>query len=195
MENVSSEQELLELLKDGKINEDEYKQLLEAMRKSLSTGSREPADVRRKYLWRICLIIAVIVIIVAILLLMITVVRKQQNVDLAIAENGFNIHPHPDGEFYFVVVSILNQGETVSPQFPVNFYHGSAGQVEPKTHRAGPIEPGDVWKESTLPFALKEGVNDVFVVLDPYNKVIESDETNNSATLRAVVKNGQIISK
>ena len=49
MENVSSEQELLELRKDGKITEDEYKQLLDAMRKSVPGDSQKPAKISKKY--------------------------------------------------------------------------------------------------------------------------------------------------
>jgi len=147
---------------------------------------------RQKYLWRIS---SFVIITAVILLVMVTVIDKKKSIDLAIAKNGFNIHPRPDGGLYFVVVSILNQGKFVSPEFPVNFYHGKPDQVEPKTHRAGPIEPGDVWREGTVPFALKEGVNEIVVVLDPYDKVEESNETNNSALLQVVVRQSKIVEK
>ena len=61
MGNVSSEQELLKLLKDGKITEDEYKQLLDAMRKSPPNDSQEPVDISSKYILWIGLAAVVVV--------------------------------------------------------------------------------------------------------------------------------------
>jgi len=52
MGNVSSEQELLGLHREGKITEDEYKQLLNAMRETSSNNHQKPVNVNRKYaLW------------------------------------------------------------------------------------------------------------------------------------------------
>jgi bla regulator protein BlaR1 len=52
MDNVSSEQELQELRRDGKITEDEYKELLDAMRKSLPSESQSQRNITGKYmLW------------------------------------------------------------------------------------------------------------------------------------------------
>jgi hypothetical protein len=59
-------------------------------------------------------------------------------------------------------------------------------------HGAGPLEPGQTWNEVSSQFALREGANEVHVVLDPGNLVAEPDETNNRATLRVVVRNGQV---
>lgn len=61
MENISSEQELLELRKDGKISEDEYNQLLNAMRKSVPTESESKRGWLRKNL-ALCMVLMVIVI-------------------------------------------------------------------------------------------------------------------------------------
>ena len=49
MENVSSELELLELRRDGKITEDEYKQLLDAMNKSATKNSQKTVSNSKKY--------------------------------------------------------------------------------------------------------------------------------------------------
>ena len=53
--NVSSEQELLQLLNEGKITEEEYEQLLDVMRKSSPSPSEGPlipiAKSRSKYKW------------------------------------------------------------------------------------------------------------------------------------------------
>ena len=70
MENASSEQQLLELLKDGKINKDEYNQLLDAMRESLQSDSQGPGNIARKYLLMISLT-AVVIVAAAILLRMV----------------------------------------------------------------------------------------------------------------------------
>jgi len=67
MEDISSEQELLELRRDGKITEDEYKQLLDAMRKSPPSDSQNQNNAARKYMpW---FSLAIIIIIAAAILL------------------------------------------------------------------------------------------------------------------------------
>jgi hypothetical protein len=63
------------------------------------------------------------------------------------------------------------------------------------THGAGPIKPGDVWNEGSMPFALKEGTNEIAVVLDPANLISESNEMNNQALMTVVVKDGKIVEK
>jgi len=50
MENVSSNQELLELRRDGKLTEDEYKQLLDVMNKSLPNDSQKRIKNNKKYI-------------------------------------------------------------------------------------------------------------------------------------------------
>ncbi len=61
MENISSEQELLKLRRDGKITEDEYKQLLEAMRKSPAADPQEQINLARKYVLWVGLAMVVII--------------------------------------------------------------------------------------------------------------------------------------
>lgn len=199
MENVSSEQELLELLKEGKINVEEYGQLLEAMRKSPPIDSKVHANARRKYIWRIISIVVVIITITILLSLGTFLIVTRGDIDLAIAGNGFTIRPYPEGGLYTLTVSILNQGDKTSPRFRVKFYRGDPannlderGKPHSGFHNAGPIKPGDGWNECTRPFALAEGVNEMVVVLDPDNLVAETDETNNRASLRAVVSAGKI---
>ena len=87
----------------------------------------------------------------------------------------------------------------VSRSFRVRFYRGDPadnlnekGQPQTGSYGAGPIKPGDVWNEKTLPFALGEGVNEFYVILDTEDLVAETDETNNSALLKVLVKEGQI---
>lgn len=78
MENISSEQELLELRRDGKITEDEYKQLLDAMRKSPPSDSQKQINIVRKYmLW---FGLAMVIIIGAAILLTILFTGKQRSV-------------------------------------------------------------------------------------------------------------------
>lgn len=81
MENISSEQELLELRRDGKITEDEYKQLLEAMRKSPPADSQNQINIARKYMPWIGL--AIIIIIAAAILLSMLLTGKTRPVTLA----------------------------------------------------------------------------------------------------------------
>lgn len=44
MENISSEQELLGLRRDGKLTEDEYRQLLDVMRTPAPNNSSRPTN-------------------------------------------------------------------------------------------------------------------------------------------------------
>jgi len=81
MENASSEQELLELLRDGKITEDEYKQLLDVMRKSPPGDSQKPVNITRKYVLWVGL--AIIIIIAAAILLLMVLFGEKQPVTLA----------------------------------------------------------------------------------------------------------------
>lgn len=82
MENISSEQELLELCRDGKITEDEYKQLLEAMRKSPPADFQKQNNIARKYMsWFGFAII--IIIAVAIYL-----TRNDSNAGVVAQQNG-----------------------------------------------------------------------------------------------------------
>jgi beta-lactamase regulating signal transducer with metallopeptidase domain/outer membrane lipoprotein-sorting protein len=114
-------------------------------------------------------------------------------VDVAVED--FNISPYPAGGLYTVTVSIRNRGRAESPKFGVNFYRGDPNEVKPMIHEAGPIKPGDVWREGSMPFALKEGANEIAVLLDPDNTLGESDRTNNEASMKVVVKDGKIVEK
>lgn len=191
MENVSSEEELLELRNEGKVTEAEYQELLDTMRKSSPSDSQGPAIVLRKRFWWVGL--AAIITAAAILLLMVTLMAKRRTIDLVIAKNSFEIRPYSEGGLHSVVFSIRNEGNTASREFRLYFYRDDPDQLNPMDHGAGPIEPGDVWNAMSGPFALKEGVNEIVVVLDPHDAVKESDETNNRASLRVVVSEGQIV--
>ena len=114
-------------------------------------------------------------------------------VDVAVED--FNILPYPEGGLYTMTVSIRNKGEGTSPKFRVYFYKNDADRKNPMKHEAGPIKPGEVWKEGSMPFALKEGTNELAVVLDPDNTIGESDRTNNEASMTVVVKDGKIVEK
>lgn len=192
--NVSSEQELLGLLREGKITEDEYNQLLEAMRKSPPSEPQGNFGVSGKRFFWIVLAATIMVAAIA-AVLGIFLIGLPRKVDLAIGKDGFVIQPYKEGAFYTVTVAIVNRGQRTSPEFGVYFYRGDPGKVAPMTHCAGPIKPGGMWRERTLPFALNEGPNHIEVVLDPDNLVAEIDETNNRASLKVVVSESEIVEK
>jgi hypothetical protein len=112
-----------------------------------------------------------------------------------VAVEDFDIQPYPEGGLYSVFASIRNKGESTSPKFRVYFYKNDPERKKPMNHGAGPIKPGDVWNEGSMPFALQEGTNEIAVVLDPDNTIGESDRTNNEASIKVVVKDGKIIDK
>ena len=122
-------------------------------------------------------------------------VLKKESVGTDIAIEDIKIHPYREGGLYSVTVSIRNKGEGTSPKFGVNFYRGNPGEVKPMTHGAGPIKSQDTWNECSMPFALKEGVNELFVIADPDGSVAESNESNNRAWIKVVVSEGLIKDK
>jgi len=109
-----------------------------------------------------------------------------------VAAEDFDIRPYPEGGLYTVTVSIRNKSGAESPKFGVYFYRNDPKRLHPMMHEAGPMKPGDVWREGSMPFALEEGTNVIVVVLDPTG---ESNKTNNEASMKVVVKDGKIVEK
>jgi beta-lactamase regulating signal transducer with metallopeptidase domain len=99
----------------------------------------------------------------------------------------------PERGTFAAHVSIRNRGRAASPQFIVDFYLGDPKTAKPMIHGAGPIQPDGVWNESSQPFGLKEGVNQVQVALDPAGMVDELDRTNNRVLVTVEVHDGQIV--
>lgn len=111
--------------------------------------------------------------------------------DLSIDE--FKLSPYPEGGLYQAVVSIRNAGKVASPDFLVYFYLNDPDHKDPRNSGAGRIEPGGAFREGTMPFGLREGVNTIEVVLDPDNTVAETDENNNRSILEVTAKDGVAI--
>ena len=105
--------------------------------------------------------------------------------DIVIENRDLTVEEQPDGRFR-ATLSIHNHGNTATPKFKVIFYAGDPGKkgrkVYPGHHNAGPIMPRGTWREGTLPFTLNEGESEIFAIVDPDNRVEESDETNNKAS-------------
>ncbi|TKJ32116.1 MAG: hypothetical protein CEE38_23685 [Planctomycetes bacterium B3_Pla] len=115
---------------------------------------------------------------------------ESAKVDIAINDENLMVIKVSDGVFR-AVIGIYNKGSAPSPEFGVYFYAGNPNKRGRllATHGAGPIMPGDVWREGTYPHKLEPGENTISVVVDPDNKVDESDETNNKAS--QVIPGGQ----
>jgi hypothetical protein len=104
-------------------------------------------------------------------------------IDMAVDDGSLSATANRDGSFNTVIV-IRNQGAAPSPEFGVHFY---AGDPEHKgrllaPHAAGPIMPGGTWSERSPALVLTPDEDTIVVVIDPDNKVKESDESNNKAT-------------
>lgn len=98
---------------------------------------------------------------------------------LAVGKDALSVERQADGR-YRAVVAIRNVGPAPSPEFALRFYAGDpakGGRHIHGTHFAGPIMPSGTWRESTSPFELKKGEQEVFVVIDPENKLHQSDTT------------------
>jgi hypothetical protein len=61
------------------------------------------------------------------------------------------------------------------------------------SHGVGPIKSGDTWNESSLPFALKEGENQIAIVIDPEGAAHEGVPMERSADLVVTVKDGKVV--
>jgi hypothetical protein len=111
--------------------------------------------------------------------------ESRSEADIVIENRDLAVEKQPDGRFR-AVLSIHNRGNTATPAFRVVFYAGDPGKkgrkVYPGHHGAGPIMPGGTWNEGSLPFTLNEGESEVFAIVDPDNRVEESDETNNKSS-------------
>lgn len=97
------------------------------------------------------------------------------------------------------VVSIKNESNTTIPEFKLRYYRGNvaenldeAGNAHRSWHIAGPLEPGKQWNERTRDFHLPDGEYEFFVVLDYDNTISETDENNNTASIKVVIKDGQV---
>ncbi|HUU17182.1 MAG TPA: CARDB domain-containing protein [Sedimentisphaerales bacterium] len=108
---------------------------------------------------------------------------ESTKIDIAIDDKNLVVTKLSDGLFK-AVIRIYNKGSAPSPEFGVYFYAGDPdkGGRLLATHAAGPIMPGGSWGEGTHPQRLEPGENTISVVVDPGNKVEESDETNNKAS-------------
>jgi len=108
---------------------------------------------------------------------------ESAKIDIAIDDDNLTVTKQPDGSFR-AEIAIYNKGSYPLPQFGVNFYAGDPdkGGRLLATHAAGPIMPGDGWGEYNPSLKLKPGENTISVVVDPGNKVEESNETNNKVS-------------
>ena len=108
---------------------------------------------------------------------------ESAKIDIAIEDKNLMVTKQPDGSFR-AEIAIYNKGTYPLPQFGVNFYAGDPdkGGRLLATHAAGPINPGSGWGEYNPRLKLRPGENTISVVVDPGNKVEESDETNNKAS-------------
>ena len=104
-------------------------------------------------------------------------------IDIAIKDENLTVTEQPDGSFR-AQIDIWNKGSHPFPKFRVNFYAGDPDEggrlLAP--HGAGPIKPGAGWGEYNPRLRLRPGENTISVVVDPDNKVAETDETNNKAS-------------
>jgi beta-lactamase regulating signal transducer with metallopeptidase domain len=108
---------------------------------------------------------------------------ESTKVDMAVEDKDLTVARQPDGR-YKASIKIYNKGSLASPQFGVYFYAGDpeAGGRLLARHAAGPIMPGGNWGEYNPALELRSGETAISVVIDPDNRVDESDETNNKAS-------------
>ena len=109
---------------------------------------------------------------------------------------------NPDRGIGNLVVSIKNESSVTIPQFKLRFYKDDpaknldeAGNLHRGWHNAGPVEPGNQWNERTGDFHLPDGEHKFSVVLDYDNAIPETNENNNTTSIKVVVKDGVRVKK
>jgi len=123
---------------------------------------------------------------------------ESTKIDIPLDAKNLNVIKLSD-DLIEIRILFRNQGSATIPRFRVNFYAGDPDQggrlLAP--HNSGPIMPGDSWGEGTHPHRLRPGEDTVSVVVDPDNKVDESDETNNkvSRTISSIVSESEKVPK
>ncbi|UCE49973.1 MAG: M48 family metalloprotease, partial [Phycisphaerales bacterium] len=109
---------------------------------------------------------------------------ESSEVDIAVKDKDLTVTRQPDGRFK-ALIRIHNKGSVPSPQFGVYFYAGDpdeGGRLLAR-HNSGPIMPGGSWGEYNPGLKLESTEAGISVVIDPDNRVNESDETNNKASV------------
>lgn len=108
---------------------------------------------------------------------------ESARIDIAIDDSKLTVTKQPDGSFR-AEIAIWNKGSRPLPEFGVCFYAGDPdkGGRLLAPHAAGPIMPDDGWGEYNPSLKLKPSEDTIVVVVDPDNKVTESNETNNKAS-------------
>jgi hypothetical protein len=108
---------------------------------------------------------------------------ESSEVDIAIDNKDLVVQKQPDG-FFLARIRISNKGSIPSPRFGVYFYAGDpdkGGRLLAR-HGAGPIMPGSSWGEYNPRLKLESSEAVISVVIDPDNRVEETDEVNNKAS-------------
>ncbi len=108
---------------------------------------------------------------------------ESAKVDIAIEDKDLEVIKLSDRLFQ-ATIPLRNRGSVPIPRFRVNFCAGDSdkGGRLLSAQAAGPIMPGDTWREYNPGLKLEPGENIISVVVDPDNQVDESDETNNKAS-------------
>jgi len=93
--------------------------------------------------------------------------------------------PHAD-DTVLIAALVKNQGADNADNFSVEFYDGApdAGGVLINTQTVSLVAGGE--KSLTAQWSIPEGTHDVYVVIDRMNAIVESDESNNSTSVRVM---------
>ncbi|MFB0554859.1 MAG: CARDB domain-containing protein, partial [Phycisphaerae bacterium] len=123
---------------------------------------------------------------------------ESTKVDIAIGHENLLVTKLSDRVFE-VTILLRNRGSVLLPRFKVYFYAGDPdkGGRLLSAQNAGPITPGDTWAEYNPGLELRQDENVISVIVDPDNKVEESDETNNkvSKTISTIVSESATVRK
>ena len=128
---------------------------------------------------------------------------KSSNEKIDIKIENFDINTVYEGkDLYRAIVSIHNDNNISTPEIHIRYYRSDPknnlnerGETHSGYHIAGPLKPGQQWNESTGPFEIPDGIHQFFVILDYENKISETNENNNQASLRITVKDGRMVEK
>ncbi len=98
--------------------------------------------------------------------------------NVVMPENALLVTTLPQAKLQAVAL-FRNEADSPSPEFKLRFYAGDPqkGGRPISVNGVGPIQPATTWGEASLEFALKEGEDRVFVIIDPDNALKRPEES------------------
>lgn len=112
----------------------------------------------------------------------------------AVNVSVLNLKVVPDKQegLFVAGANIQNTSDEPVDRFSIYFYINDPLRKNPRTHEGGPLRPKGTWHEMAPHLELKEGSNQVEVVIDVDDRIPETNEYDNLKAIQVVVQNGKV---